>query len=87
MAGFEPIEWLAMLAVGAGCAIGLLHIAAVRIRNDREMAELFDRAMALRRRHEERIAALRGGVHLVGEAPEEAIVVDAAPEQPAREAA
>ena len=87
MAGFEPIEWLAMLAVGGACAVGLLHIAAVRLRNDREMTDLLDRATELRRRHEERIAALRGGVHLVGESPDEAIVVDEAPEQPARKAA
>jgi len=87
MTGFEPIAWLAILGVGAACAIGLLHIAAVRIRNDRELAELRDRATELRHRYEERIAALRGGVHLVGEEAGDVVIVDEAPEQPTRKAA
>ncbi|MFG0274638.1 MAG: hypothetical protein ACF8QF_06245 [Phycisphaerales bacterium] len=74
MVALEPIEWLAVTGVAGAAAIGLLHIVAVRIRNDREIGELFRIAMDIRRRHEARMDALRGGVHLDDEAFDVVIV-------------
>lgn len=86
MTGFEPIEWLAIGAVGAAAAIGLLHIVGVRLRNDREFADLVERATVIRRRHEARLRALRTGVDEEDEG--DVIIVDEAePEPAARQAA
>jgi hypothetical protein len=85
MVALEPIEWLAVAGVAGAAAVGLLHILAVRIRNDREIADLYRVAMDIRRRHEAKMRALRGGVHIDEEAFDVVIVDDA--DEPAAEPA
>jgi len=74
MPGFPPMAWLLMGLVAAAAAIALLHIIAVRLRNDAEMRDLILRARELRRAHEERIAALRAGVR--AEPASDVVIID-----------
>lgn len=87
--------WLLMGLIAAAAGVALLHITAVRLRNDAELRDLIYRARELRRRHEERIAALRAGVRdepasdvvIIDEDEEDATPAEEAPTPERRRAA
>ena len=62
MASLSPLAILLIMLISAITAVGVLHIIAMRLRNDAELRILVRSAVDARARHEARMHELRTGV-------------------------
>lgn len=82
MANLPPLAILLILFIAACAALGVLHIIAMRLRNDAELHILVQCALEARARHEARMHALRtGAVEGDAVAGDVVIVADEQPEE------